>query len=581
MSNALFCLHRLLEVLLYLPRGSQDEQMALVQNLHEFPLATIERVFLQISHACITHKGPEVSNRLRRFMHWLAGRSFTLALRLSWTVDSVRDVFSAVGLGGRVKEVHDKIESFAINRKGVADRTNNTDGVEEEIRRKELRLKLFNDERAFLNLITNLSKHLISFTKRDRRQHELKKELDEINKSLRSQSLICPLGCNDDPVKWIVNIVVEDSVVFFSRERAPFLLRCEVIVDSTATVNDPTTSKLRLPNGKFKISAESDELMEEQSLDRRGEDVGGEVTAIKSASPDMKLFRKVFGELPEERAARLREKSFFGRHPNWGTATFVVKGGDNLRQEELALQLVDLFNNIWKNAGLTCSLVPYRALAVGVDSGIIECVEGACSIDGIKKSCQMAYLPQFFNEAFGGKGSQRYREAQRNFVETMAGYSIFTYILQVKDRHNGNILIRADGRLVHIDFGFMLVTSPGGVNFESAPFKLSQELLEVMGGVGSSPFNYFKLLFFLGMRAIREKADDIVALVSLMTPYNTLPCFGASPEVAIQQLRSRFRLDLEDEGDFALYIKELIVGSVDNWRTRRYDQFQTLQNGIL
>lgn len=35
-----------------------------------------------------------------------------------------------------------------------------------------------------------------------------------------------------------------------------------------------------------------------------------------------------------------------------------------------------------------------------------------------------------------------------------------------------------EGHLVHIDFGFMLSNSPGGVNFESAPFKLTRELLQ-------------------------------------------------------------------------------------------------------
>lgn len=45
--------------------------------------------------------------------------------------------------------------------------------------------------------------------------------------------------------------------------------------------------------------------------------------------------------------------------------------------------------------------------------------------------------------------------------------------MAVKDRHNANLLIDDQGHLINIDFGFMLGTSPGGVNFESAPFKLT------------------------------------------------------------------------------------------------------------
>lgn len=55
----------------------------------------------------------------------------------------------------------------------------------------------------------------------------------------------------------------------------------------------------------------------------------------------------------------------------------------------------------------------------------------------------------------------------------MAGYSLFNYLLQVKDRHNANILIDRDGHIVHIDFGFLLSCTPGGLNFEAAPFKLT------------------------------------------------------------------------------------------------------------
>jgi hypothetical protein len=63
----------------------------------------------------------------------------------------------------------------------------------------------------------------------------------------------------------------------------------------------------------------------------------------------------------------------------------------------------------------------------------------------------------------------------------MAAYSIVNYLLAVKDRHNGNILIDQSGAVVHIDFGFFLANSPGSnMGFEAAPFKLSREMIDVM-----------------------------------------------------------------------------------------------------
>lgn len=76
-----------------------------------------------------------------------------------------------------------------------------------------------------------------------------------------------------------------------------------------------------------------------------------------------------------------------------------------------------------------------------------------------------------------------------------------THLPQIKDRHNGNILIDDQGCLVHIDFGFMLSNSPGGLNFEAAPFKLTREMLEVMDsnsdGKPSEMFDYFKVRLFV------------------------------------------------------------------------------------
>jgi phosphatidylinositol kinase/protein kinase (PI-3 family) len=62
----------------------------------------------------------------------------------------------------------------------------------------------------------------------------------------------------------------------------------------------------------------------------------------------------------------------------------------------------------------------------------------------------------------------------------------------------------------------MFQNSPGGMSFERAPFKVTQEYIDVMDGVDSEMFEYFKSLMIKGFIEIRKHLEDILILVEIL-----------------------------------------------------------------
>ncbi|KAK7358828.1 hypothetical protein VNO77_00768 [Canavalia gladiata] len=288
------------------------------------------------------------------------------------------------------------------------------------------------------------------------------------------------------------------------------------------------------------------------------------------------------GELWEAKKDRVCKASIYGKLPGWDLRSVIVKSGDDCRQEHLAVQLISHFYDIFQEAGLPLWLRPYEVLCTSSYTALIETIPDTASLHSIKsRHPNISSLREFFSAKYH-ENSPSFKLAQRNFVESMAGYSLVCYFLQVKDRHNGNLLLDEEGHIIHIDFGFMLSNSPGGVNFESAPFKLTRELLEVMDsdaeGIPSEFFDYFKVLCIQGFLTCRKHAERIILLVEMLQD-SGFPCFKGGART-IQNLRKRFHLSLTEEQCVSLVLS-LISSSLDAWRTRQYDYYQRVLNGIL
>ncbi|KAM7276929.1 hypothetical protein ACFE04_018795 [Oxalis oulophora] len=428
----------------------------------------------------------------------------------------------------------------------------------------------------------------------------------------------------------VVHIPEEEAVLMNSREKAPYLicaevLKCEAPSNTKDSSGNQKFSKGGIPlangdallhkpppwayplwtaqeayrNSTDRLSSSTAHAID-QAAAAKGEAPPG--LPLKSGGQDSsdaqpraggipKATDALSGELWEVKKERIRRASGYGKLPGWDLRSFIVKSGDDCRQEHLAVQLISHFyGSRWQShvhdvgvgiskgcieAGLPLWLRPYEILVTSSYTALIETIPDTASIHSIKSRYpKITSLRDFFVSKYE-ENSPSFKLAQRNFVESMAGYSLVCYLLQVKDRHNGNLLLDEEGHIIHIDFGFMLSNSPGGVNFESAPFKLTRELLEVMDsdaeGIPSEFFDYFKVLCIQGFLTCRKHAERIILLVEMLQDCG-FPCFKGGLRT-IQNLRKRFQLSLTEEQCVSLVLS-LISSSLDAWRTRQYDYYQ-------
>ena len=296
--------------------------------------------------------------------------------------------------------------------------------------------------------------------------------------------------------------------------------------------------------------------------------------------------KKIFGESFSEIEKNLKKNSLFGKLNTYKIFRCIIKTNEDLRQEQFATQLINEFYQIFKLENTGCWLNTYEIISTGNNCGLVEMINDSLSLDQLKQKTNHMSLKNFYKNYFGNgnEDSPLYKKAMNNFVSSLAGYSLVCYFLQIKDRHNGNILIDKEGHIIHIDFGFLLSNAPGkGLKFENAPFKLNKDMVEALGGVNGKYFMDFRKLLKKGFLAVYKHQSKIVILVEMMWCGHgkKLGCFEGGQET-IDELKNRLNpKDNINKRSVIKLVDELIGQSVDNWRTKWYDIFQYHVQGIF
>ena len=220
------------------------------------------------------------------------------------------------------------------------------------------------------------------------------------------------------------------------------------------------------------------------------------------------------------------ETKIYNRYGDKLYYKIIYKSRDDLRQDQLILQMINFMDSLLKKRAIDCGFSTYKVLATSKFDGFLEFVPDSETYFDIK---------------------------QEKFINSLAGYCAVNYILGVADRHDHNVMFnKKDGRIFHIDFGYVFGKEPHLPYF--IPFKISRDMVDCMGGNDSENYKKFSKKCVNAYLILREHARTIVNMFYLMID-------SGIPQLkdiqCLKQLYDRFCPNLTKEQAKEKFLKEL------------------------
>jgi len=151
----------------------------------------------------------------------------------------------------------------------------------------------------------------------------------------------------------------------------------------------------------------------------------------------------------------------------------------------------------------------YNVLPIDDGCGWIEMVEQSNTLYDIKYK----YNTTLQNYVMDRNPDITVSQLKNKFIKTCVSSCVLCYVMGVGDRHLENILVTKDGKLLHIDFSYILGDDPKNLNVE---MKITEDMLLMLGGIKSRAFNTLKTNCTEAYQRIRLRSSLWYILLSYL-----------------------------------------------------------------
>ncbi|XP_032242839.2 serine/threonine-protein kinase mTOR [Nematostella vectensis] len=268
---------------------------------------------------------------------------------------------------------------------------------------------------------------------------------------------------------------------------------------------------------------------------------------------------------------------------------FLLKGHEDLRQDERVMQLFGLVNTLLASDPETSkrhlSIQRYAVIPLSTNSGLIGWVPHCDTLHAlirdyrekkkillnIEHRIMLTMAPDYdhltlmqkvevFEHALANTNgddlakllwlkspsSEVWFDRRTNYTRSLAVMSMVGYVLGLGDRHPSNLMLdRLTGRILHIDFGDCFEVAMTREKFpEKIPFRLTRMLTNAMEVTGID--GNYRLTCESVMRTMREHKDSVMAVLEAFV-YDPLLNWRLMDNAAPKIKRSKGRSDTMTE----------------------------------